>query len=440
MDRFPKGRTQELLSALRPAVPGLAVALAALALAVLSIVVALLHRPLELLASLGGLVVAVPLAIAATWSGGMVRRIALPAAILAASAPASFLLLSGRPVPSVVAVILLLLSIRVGRDAVQSAGRRPPAVDFTGVPVGPAAHPVPFANPRSGGGKVEGFGLADEAQRRGIEYVVLAPGDDLRRLAEEAADRGADALGVAGGDGSQAVAAEVAMERDLAFVCVPSGTRNHFARDLGLDPADPIGALEAFAHAEERRIGLGMAGDRVFVNNVSLGIYALLVGTEGYRESKALTAAHVLPTVLGPDAEPVDLLFTAPDGREEASYQLILVSNGPYNFTADPRFGSRAGMGDGVLGIAAVKTGEGDDFLQFAEAWWKGHPDASRGWLQWQAPEFEVRSGGPIPAGVDGEALVFDGPLRFRCLPGALRVRVAVARRPHSEPTPPAAE
>jgi diacylglycerol kinase family enzyme len=229
------------------------------------------------------------------------------------------------------------------------------------------------------------------------------------------------------------------MERDLAFVCVPSGTRNHFARDLGLDPGDPIGALEAFGDAEERR-DLGMAGDRAFVNNVSLGLYALLVGTEGYRESKALTAAHVLPAVLGPDAEPVDLLFTGPDGRDEVSYQLILVSNGPYNFTADPRFGSRAGMGDGVLGIAAVKTREGDDFLQFAEAWWKGHPDASRGWLQWQAPEFEVRSSGPIPAGVDGEALVFDAPLRFRCLPGALRVRIAGARRPHSEPRPPAAE
>jgi len=114
----------------------------------------------------------------------------------------------------------------------------------------------------SGGGKAERFALAEEAQRRGIEYVLIGLGDDLRGLAEEAADRGVDALGVAGGDGSQAVAAQVAMERDLAFVCVPSGTRNHFARDIGLDPADPIGALAAFGEAEERRIDLGVAGDR----------------------------------------------------------------------------------------------------------------------------------------------------------------------------------
>ena len=209
------------------------------------------------------------------------------------------------------------------------------------------------------------------------------------------------------------------MERDLALVCVPSGTRNHFARDIGLDPADPIGALGAFGEAEERRIDLGVAGDRFFVNNVSLGVYALLVGTAGYRERKALTAAHVLPAALGPDAEPVDLLFTGPDGQEEESYQLILVSDGPYDFTADPRFGSREGMDNGILGILAAKVGEGDDYLQFAEAWWTKRSDPSHGWLQWQAPEFEVRSSGSIPAGVDGEAMVFDAPLRFRCLPRA---------------------
>jgi hypothetical protein len=138
------------------------------------------------------------------------------------------------------------------------------------------------------------------------------------------------------------------------------------------------------------------------------------------------------PTVLGPEAEPVDLRFTGPDGSEHAGFQLILVSNGPYGLTADRRFGSRGRINLGVLGIVAAKTGEGDDYLKFAEAWWAGRPDPSRGWLQWEAPQFEVRSSGPIPAGVDGEGLQFDSPLRFQCLSGALRVRLP-ARRPRSE-------
>ena len=47
---------------------------------------------------------------------------------------------------------------------------------------------------------------------------------------------------MAGGDGSLATVAAAALAHDLPFVCVPAGTRNHFARDLGLDPADPIAA------------------------------------------------------------------------------------------------------------------------------------------------------------------------------------------------------
>ena len=46
--------------------------------------------------------------------------------------------------------------------------------------------------------------------------------------------------------------AEVALERDLPFVCIPFGTRNHFARDIGLDRNDPLGALAAFGSGRER--------------------------------------------------------------------------------------------------------------------------------------------------------------------------------------------
>lgn len=99
MDPVPRTRAQELLSALRPAIPGLAVAVAALVLAVVSLIVALFDHPLDLLATLAGLVIAAPSALAATWSDGLLRKITLPMAILAASVSATLLLLKGRPVP-----------------------------------------------------------------------------------------------------------------------------------------------------------------------------------------------------------------------------------------------------------------------------------------------------------------------------------------------------
>jgi diacylglycerol kinase family enzyme len=248
-------------------------------------------------------------------------------------------------------------------------------------------------------GKAARFALADQVRRRGIDYVVLGPGDDPRLLAEQAADRGADVLGMAGGDGSQALVAQVAMERGLAFVCVPVGTRNHFARDLGLDPADVAGALEAYGAAGERRIDVGVVGERVFVNNVSLGVYARIVGTEGYRQHKVPTAWQVLGGVFGPEAQPFDLRFTGPDGQEHTGFHLILVSNGSYGLTADRRFGSRGRLDRGVLGIVAARAGEGEDWPRFAEAWWDQRADPSRGWLQWEASQFEARSGGATPGG-----------------------------------------
>src|SRR6266508_2208671 len=102
--------------------------------------------------------------------------------------------------------------------------------------------PVLFVNPRSGGGRAPIEALAAEAGAHGVEVHVL--GEDVEALAGTVE---ADALGMAGGDGSLAPVASAAIARDLPFVCVPLGTRNHFARDLGLDRDDPMAALAAFA-------------------------------------------------------------------------------------------------------------------------------------------------------------------------------------------------
>jgi hypothetical protein len=45
---------------------------------------------------------------------------------------------------------------------------------------------------------------------------------------------------------------------------------------------------------------------------------------------------------------------------------------------------------------------------------------------QWTVPEFEIDSDQPeAAAGIDGEAVTLQAPLRFRVRPGALRVRIA---------------
>lgn len=44
------------------------------------------------------------------------------------------------------------------------------------------------------------------------------------------------------------------------------------------------------------------------------------------------------------------------------------------------------------------------------------------GWAEWSADSFQVDSGSPVAAGIDGESVALDPPLRFTISPSALRV------------------
>ena len=290
--------------------------------------------------------------------------------------------------------------------------------------VGPADRGVLLMNPWSGGGKVGHFNLEKEATRRGITPVMLRRGDDLRALAEKAVADGADVIGMAGGDGSQALVADVARQHDVSFVCVPAGTRNHFALDLGLDRVNVAAALDAYGEAVERRVDLAMLGDRVFVNNASLGVYATVVQSKDYRDAKLATTAQLLPELLGPGAKRFDLRFTQPDGSIALSAHVLLVSNDVYRLETLNGFGTRARMDAGVLGVVTVTVAQPRDLPVLLSAEAAGRLDRFPGYRAWTTPEFEVQSGQPLlDVGVDGEALRLPPPLRFRSLPGALRVR-----------------
>jgi diacylglycerol kinase family enzyme len=292
------------------------------------------------------------------------------------------------------------------------------------VPVGAAGPAVLIINLKSGGGKAKRFDLAAQARRRDIEPVVLQPGDDLLELAESAIARGAQVIGMAGGDGSQALVATVAARHDIAHVCIPAGTRNHFALDLGLDRDDVVGALDAFTDGIERRIDLARVNDRVFVNNASLGVYAKVVQSDAYRDAKLETWTGMLPDLLGPDAEPIDLEFTTPAGSRCDDAPLVLVSNNPYRLASLAGVGTRERIDTGQLGVLAARVRSAADVSTLVALELVGQAGRFPGLLSWSTQEFEVRSAGPVEIGLDGEALVLDPPLRFASLPGALRVRL----------------
>ena len=286
------------------------------------------------------------------------------------------------------------------------------------IDVDPPRRPVLFLNPRSGGGKATRAGLAERARELGVAVIVLRPDDDLAALVGDAVARGADALGAAGGDGSLAVVAAAALTHDLPFVCVPAGTRNHFALDVGVDRGDLVGSLDAFTDGVERRIDVAEVNSRLFLNNVSLGIYGDAVRESAYRHAKARTLAQTAATVLGPSAPATGLELADDRGRSHRDPAVVLVSNNPYSFDPPRAPGTRPALDSGQLGVVVLDR----------------PAPGRRSARTWTAKQLEVIATAPVHAGIDGEAVELSPPLRFVIRPAALRVRISrsheSARRP----------
>jgi len=151
----------------------------------------------------------------------------------------------------------------------------------------------------------------------------------------------------------------------------------------------------------------------VFVNNVSLGLYAEAVQQPGYREAKMHTLLDTVPDALGPDAHPPHLVWRGPAGPESAV--AILISNNQYRLGRAIGAGTRPRMNRGELGISVLAPITSD----------RGALNRKLAMQQWTVQEFEVDSDQPVAAGLDGEAVMLEAPVRFRIRPRALRVRIA---------------
>jgi diacylglycerol kinase family enzyme len=261
-------------------------------------------------------------------------------------------------------------------------------------------HSFLVINPRSGRGTKHAAALVAAARKLGIEPHVLAAGENADEAARAS---GAEILGMAGGDGSLAPVAQVALDRGAAFVCVPFGTRNHFARDLGIDRNDPLAALAAFAGGTEHRVDLGRVADRIFLNNVSFGVYAGLVHEREHhrRRGEALARARALLQV----ARHHSGLHARVNG-EDIRARVLLIGNNRYDvdlFT----LGARGRLDEGVLQL-------------WAAAGWL--PTA---WEEHLAASFRLELPGErVHAAIDGEPVELDSPLELESVPQALRVLV----------------
>jgi diacylglycerol kinase family enzyme len=187
-----------------------------------------------------------------------------------------------------------------------------------------------------------------------------------------------------------------------------------------VDRHDVTGALEAFTSSGVgRRIDMAEVNGRLYLNNVSLGIYGDAVRQPAYREAKVRTLLETAREVLGPSEQVPELRLTDKAGREHRHLAVVLVSNNPYALDHPMARGTRPALDTGQLGILVLG----------AQADRPRPPGRT-----WTATSLEVSAPALVHAGIDGEAVDLRPPLRFAIRPAALRVRIS-SRHPGASPS-----
>jgi diacylglycerol kinase family enzyme/membrane-associated phospholipid phosphatase len=285
---------------------------------------------------------------------------------------------------------------------------------------------VIVSNQRSGDPSVD---PADELEKAFPEAVVVRaePDRDLDEQLDEAVEKHGEALaiGVAGGDGSVAAAAAVAGRRELPMVVVPTGTLNHFARDVGVydlqEAVDATGAGQAVAvDLAVVDVHPGRGADpkvaevmrrRCFLNTASLGSYPDLVRLREQwqdRWGKWPAFAAALVVVLR-RAEPVKIKV---DGRW-TSVWFLFVGNGPYH-PAGMVPAWRPALDTGLLDVRWLRADVRLSRLRAVASLLLGALGHSRVYARREVSELDVELAVPGMLATDGEVVEESGRYTFR--------------------------
>ncbi|HEV7888324.1 MAG TPA: diacylglycerol kinase family protein [Acidimicrobiales bacterium] len=281
---------------------------------------------------------------------------------------------------------------------------------------------VVLVNPESGPGQTA---VADlRARFEGHTVEEIEP-DRLDEQVDKAVADGADFVGVAGGDGTVRAVAErlVALGADTPLLPVPTGTRNHFAKDVGL-PSVEDAAAAARAGRAGRVIGVdvGRVNGRCFVNNSSVGVYPKIVVRREIREHRLRkpVATVVAAWEQLRHGRRVDVTV---DGEPHAAW-LVFVGNGRYG-KGLLDLADRESLDEHVLDLRVVRADRPLARMRVAGALLLGRLARSPLLFTKTATAATVDMARPrVEVALDGEVFEVDTPLRYESLPLALRVLV----------------
>ncbi|MFN2506140.1 MAG: diacylglycerol kinase family protein [Acidimicrobiales bacterium] len=274
---------------------------------------------------------------------------------------------------------------------------------------------IVFVNPDSGPDPMD---LSDLAGHFPGHEVVECDPADLPARVNAAMDEEVEFVAVAGGDGTIRCAAQALAESDIPLLPIPAGTRNHFARELGIEDLETAG--RAAAAGTVRRIDLGEVNGHRFINNSSIGVYPRIVVTRETHERrwpKGLATVSAAWQQLRHGRR----FIVSVDGRRYRAW-MVFVGNGPYG-RGLLRLNARESLDDNTLDFRLARADSPFSRARVVLALVSGALERSPLLVQRQTRHVELALDRPVvEVALDGEVQRMEGPLRYRSLPGALSV------------------
>lgn len=281
---------------------------------------------------------------------------------------------------------------------------------------------VVIVNPASGPDETSPADLA--AHFPGAE-LLETDGSDLERLVTRAVSDGCPVVGVAGGDGTIRCAASVLAGSGVALLPIPAGTRNHFARELGIDTLER--ATEAWEGSDTRQVDLAEVNGERFVNNSSIGFYAALVRErETHERNMPKRLANV--RAAWAQARRGHRFRVRLDGQPFRAW-IVFVGNGCYGERLTDLM-ARQSLDDNTLDVRLLRADGRLARTRAVVAILLGRSGRSPLLETRTCDELtiELERRTTVDAALDGEVVRLDNPLHYRSLASALVVRVPPVR------------
>jgi diacylglycerol kinase family enzyme len=274
-----------------------------------------------------------------------------------------------------------------------------------------------FLNPRSGPGEIDAETLKELFP--GVPVELCAP-DDLAASVDKAVADRVGFIGAAGGDGTIRSAVARMVDTDVELLVIPAGTRNHFAKDLGITSFED--AATAWREGRSRRVDVGSVNGACFVNNSSIGVYPMMVV---HREEELSRLPKRLANVMAAwrQLRSGHRLALTLDGMALKAWMLF-VGNGRYGSGLFD-LTDREALDAGLLDVRVIRADRPLARLRIAGSLASGRLDHSDLIVDHPGAEVEIGSDRPeIEVALDGEVHTLKTPLCYAVRRLALSVLV----------------